>query len=410
MLITCAQLFPLEVPMGKPIKMAGETVTHASTLLLRLIDEDGREGWGEASSAPLMTGETLGSIAASTEYLVGKLVGQRIADPAAIAPLQERVLYGNASAKSCHETALMDLFAQRQQVPLYRLLTGGAGMLGRPAQSGQSAQPGQLGQSNRPGNGARLPSASAGRLEMLHMLASGDLDSELEEAHRLRAEGYRQWKIKVGAGSVANDVRRVHAICAALAGDVVSADANQALPVNAASTIAAAGAASGMTFLEQPFRTGMLAEMTVLHRASGLALCADESIQGMADIDEHHHAAAAQGISLKLIKLGGTQALLAAGRLCLAHGMRINLACKVAETTISAAATAHAGFALGDVAWGFSMSNRYLAADVCAQPLAPVQGAITTAQFERPGLGFAPEAARLREFASAALAVREFRS
>ena len=130
----------------------------------------------------------------------------------------------------------------------------------------------------------------------------------------------------------------------------------------------------------------------------------------MADIDEHHHAAAAQGISLKLIKLGGTQALLAAGRLCLAHGMRINLACKVAETTISAAATAHAGFALGDVAWGFSMSNRYLATDVCAQPLAPVRGAITTAQFERPGLGFAPEAARLREFASAALAVREFRA
>ena len=407
MLITCAQLYPLEVPMGKPIKMAGETVTHASTLLLRLIDEDGREGWGEASSAPLMTGETLGSIAASTEYLVAKLVGQRIADPAAIAPLQERVLYGNASAKSCHETALMDLFAQRQQVPLYRLLTGGAGALGRPS---QPEQPGQPGQANLRGNGAHQPSATSGRLEMLHMLASGDLDSELEEAHRLRAEGYCQWKIKVGAGSVANDVRRVHAICAALAGDVVSADANQALPVNAASTIAAAGAACGMTFLEQPFRTGMLAEMTALHRASGLPLCADESIQGMADIDEHHHAAAAQGISLKLIKLGGTQALLAAGRLCLAHRMRINLACKVAETTISAAATAHAGFALGDVAWGFSMSNRYLAADVCAQPLAPVQGAITTAQFERPGLGFAPEAARLREFASATLALREFRS
>jgi L-alanine-DL-glutamate epimerase-like enolase superfamily enzyme len=114
-------------------------------------------------------------------------------------------------------------------------------------------------------------------------------------------------------------------------------------------------------------------------------------------------------VSLKLIKLDGTRALLAAGRLALARGLRVNLACKVAETTISAAATAHAGLAPGDVAWGFSMSNRYLARDVCEQPLAPQAGAVTAAQLLRPGLGFAPDAARLREFASTEWPVREFR-
>jgi L-alanine-DL-glutamate epimerase-like enolase superfamily enzyme len=113
---------------------------------------------------------------------------------------------------------------------------------------------------------------------------------------------------------------------------------------------------------------------------------------------------------LKLIKLGGPLSLVQAGHLCLSQGLKINLACKVAETTISAAATAHAGFALAEVAWGFSMSNRYLAADVCAQPLEPIQGAVSTAQVERPGLGFAPDAARLREFASTAWPVREFRA
>ena len=78
MLIQCAQLYPLEIPMSKPIKMAGETLTHAHTLLIRLIDKSGREGWGEASAAPLMTGETLGTIAASTEYLISKLMGKSI--------------------------------------------------------------------------------------------------------------------------------------------------------------------------------------------------------------------------------------------------------------------------------------------------------------------------------------------
>ena len=380
MLIRCAQLYPLEVPMGSPIRMAGETLTHAHTLRVRLIDAQGREGWGEASAAPLMTGETLGSIAASAEHLVQRLLGQAIDAPASIAGLQDRVLYGNASARSCHETALMDLFAQAQGVPLYRLLAG------EPAAQGP------------------------GRLEMLHMLASGDLARELEEARALRSDGYRQWKIKVGTGDVAQDVARVQGLCAELRGDVVSADANTALSVADAGTIAAAGQASGLSFLEQPLPVGMMAQMAALHRASGLALCADESIQDLSDISEHADAGAAQGVSLKLIKLGGTQALVQAGRLCLARGLRINLACKVAETTISAAATAHAGFALGDVAWGFSMSNRYLAQDVCALPLVPVRGAVTTAQFERPGLGFAPDAQWLRAFASERWPVREFRA
>jgi len=163
MQIRSAQLYPLELPMIKPIKMAGETITHAQTVLIRLIDEDGREGWGEASAAPLMTGETLGSIAASTEYLTSKLLGKEIANPDAIQFLQDQVLYSNASAKSCYETALMDLFAQRQGVPLYQLLAGD-----------------QVVDSN-------------GRLEMLHMLASGNLEGELEEANQLRQLGYRQW-------------------------------------------------------------------------------------------------------------------------------------------------------------------------------------------------------------------------
>jgi L-alanine-DL-glutamate epimerase-like enolase superfamily enzyme len=409
MLITHIQLYPLEVPMSHPIKMAGETLTHAQTLLVRITDEHGRTGWGEASSAPLMTGETLASILASTEYLASKMLGAHIERPADIAPLMSRILYGNASAKACIETALMDLLAQAAGVPLYQMLT--SQWLAGQAEKGVQGLPSSTPEMNR--------------LEMLHMLASGDLDREIEEARGLRADGYRQWKIKVGTGhsaeAVANDVRRVRAICAELGGDVVSADANQALTVDEAAQIAKAGTPSGayrgLSFLEQPFSVGMMNEMIQLHANTGVALCADESIQDESDITAHHKAGAAQGVSLKLIKLGGTQALVEAGQLCLSHGMRINLACKVAETTISAAATAHAGFALNiigaalgkaGVAWGFSMSNRYLAKDVCAAPLVPIQGAVSAAQFERAGLGFSPETDRLRAFASKALPVREF--
>jgi L-alanine-DL-glutamate epimerase-like enolase superfamily enzyme len=399
MLITRIQLFPLEVPMSQPIKMAGETLTHAQTLLVCITDEHGRSGWGEASSAPLMTGETLSSITASTEYLASKIVGRRIEQALDIARLMDSVLYGNASAKACIETALMDVLAQAAGVPLYQMLVG------------------KLARESIP-----MRAAGQNRLEMLHMLASGDLERELEEARALRADGYRQWKIKVGTGhsleAVANDVRRVRAICVELGGDVVSADANQALTVDEAAQIAR----SGLSFMEQPFRVGMMQEMTALHAASRMALCADESIQDASDIAAHADARAAQGVSLKLIKLGGTQALVEAGRYCLSRGLHINLACKVAETTISAAATAHAGFALNlladeqatgvagatGVAWGFSMSNRYLKDDVCAAPLVPIRGAVSADQLPSAGLGVAPEPDRLRTFASSSLPTRDF--
>jgi len=374
MLITRAQIHALEIPMTRPIKMSGETVTHAQTVLLCLTDEAGREGWGEAGSAPLMTGETLGTLYASACYLAERLVGAQIADAGAIGALQEKVLYGNASAKAAFETAAMDLLAQRAGVPLYRLLGGG----------------------HANGVAATTPV----RLEMLHMLASGNLEGELEEARGLRAQGYRHWKIKVGVGDVDYDVKRILAICPQLKGDVVSADANTALSYEAGDAIADAGAAAGLSFLEQPFHTGSVAAMARLYARTHLPLCADESIQSIDDIALHADAHAAQGVSLKLIKLGGVGPAVAAGRLALSRGIKLKLACKVAETTISAAATAHVGFALGDIAWGYSMSNRYLQADICEHALAPEGGAISTRQMQRPGLGYAPEAARLRDFAS----------
>jgi L-alanine-DL-glutamate epimerase-like enolase superfamily enzyme len=377
MQIARIRLHPLALPMSHPIKMAGETLTHAYTLLAGITDEAGRTGWGEASAAPLMTGETLASLVASTEYLALRLTGRRIDDAEAIVPLLDSLLYANPSAKSCLETAMMDLLAQRAGIPLHQLLRGGAPLV-------------------------------TPRLELLHMLASGDLDSELEEAHTLRAQGLRQWKIKVGAGPADRDVLRVAQISEALHGDIVSADANQALSDQAALDIARAGVAHGLGFLEQPFRIGRIEAMAQLHRETGLALCADESIQELDDIRCHHATSAAQGASLKLIKLGGTKSLVEAGRLCRAQGMRVNLACKVAETTVSAAATAHVGFALDEVQWGFSMSNRYLADDVCSMPLSPNDGGILVSQLTAPGLGFAPEADRLATFASRDLPSRDF--
>ena len=53
--------------MKKPVKMAGETVARADNVLVRIESDGGAVGWGEAASAPTMTGETVASMMAASD-------------------------------------------------------------------------------------------------------------------------------------------------------------------------------------------------------------------------------------------------------------------------------------------------------------------------------------------------------
>ena len=59
------------------MKMAGITITTAENLLVRVEAADGTVGWGEAPSAPTMTGDTLGGlVAAVRDHLAPLLIGK----------------------------------------------------------------------------------------------------------------------------------------------------------------------------------------------------------------------------------------------------------------------------------------------------------------------------------------------
>jgi len=73
------------------------------------------------------------------------------------------------------------------------------------------------------------------------------------------------------------------------------------------------------------------------------------------------------------------------------------LACKIAETSLSGAATAAIGFALGEVPWGFSMSNQYLQFDICDEALKANRGHLDAAQLAGSGIGIAPNESRVKE-------------
>jgi L-alanine-DL-glutamate epimerase-like enolase superfamily enzyme len=369
MKITSASIYPLSIPLIEPIKMSREMVVDAKTVLLCLTDEEGRQGWGEASVAPLMTGETLDSLVGSVQYLVEQAKSWEWSEPKDFARDFAKILYGNASAKSCFEMALLDLFTQKQSLPLWRYLRQ---------------------ENNLPdvGDPASIP--------LLRMLG-GSFDKELADAKTFRSLGFRHWKIKIGSLSLAEDLQRVEILSNLLEGDVISVDANGAMSLADAIQFCESKEASKLSFAEQLIAADLsIDDFALLKKRSPIPIGLDESIHGVHEIEEFIKAKALDGASLKLIKTGGILPAFEGATVLRDKGCQMNLACKIAETSLSGAATASIGFAMGNVPWGFSMSNQYLQFDICDQPLVAKQGHLDAAQLASSGIGVTPNIDRVQ--------------
>ena len=343
----------ISLPMLKPVIMAGEEVRRADNVLVRIEADNGLVGWGEAASAPIMTGDTLESIVAGVHYLAPVLRGREPADIAGALAAMDGRMYGNHGAKAAIEIALFDLAGRATAKPVHAL----------------------LGEKKR----SRLP--------LLAVVGSGDLDGDLRDAEKKKAAGFTAYKIKVGIDSAANDAARTRAICKVLGGGpLISSDANQGFSTEQAVDYVRAVKGCGLDFFEQPVEADDLAGMAAVAAAAPeIAIGADEGIHSPADIERHHECKAARGVSLKAIKLGGIAAVVAAGRLCDSLGMSVNISCKTGESSIACAAALHVACVIPNIAWGLTLTHIGLAEDVTARPIGTDKGHANC--IERPGLG-----------------------
>jgi len=352
---------PVSLPMLKPVIMAGEEVRRADNVLVRIDGGNGLVGWGEAASAPTMTGETIASMVAAVRHLAPVLEGRDASDIAGALAAMDGRMYGNHGAKAAIEIALHDLLGRATRRPVHALL------------------------------GEKLRS----RTPVLAVIGGGDRAGDLRDAAKKKAEGFTAFKIKVGIDTPERDAARTRDICEALgSGSLISADANQGFDVGEAIAYARAVAGAGLDFFEQPVRADDLSGMAAVAAVNTVAIGADEGIHGLNDIIRHHERRAARGVSLKAIKLGGLRALSEAARLCDKLGMRVNISCKTGESSIACAAALHVAAIIPEVAWGLTLTNSALAQDVTAQPIRVEQGHAHV--LDGPGLGVEVDEALVR--------------
>src|ERR1700682_2540571 len=123
LLIRRVDAIPVALPLQKPMKTAGVTIATAENVLVR-IEAGGVVGWGEAASAPTMTGDTQGSLVAAIRHLTPLLVGEDAWTRPALMRRLGLALFGNTGAHSAIELALLDLAGRAAGLPAIDLIGG----------------------------------------------------------------------------------------------------------------------------------------------------------------------------------------------------------------------------------------------------------------------------------------------
>lgn len=364
LIITRVEAIPVAIPLGKPVTMAGERIETAQNLIVRMEAAGGLTGWGEATVAPTMTGDLLsGMVEAVNGYLAPLVLGQNALRRAELAQRCAHALHGNGGAKSAVDLALADLVGRHFGVALADLYGGPVRETVRP----------------------------------MYLLGNPKVDDDIAEAQKQIKAGYTFFKLKVGIKHPAEEAAAAVEIRRKLGADIaLCADANMGMTFQNARMFVERARDAELLFLEQPLRDDDFDGMAALARVSPIPLNGDESIGSVASILALHRAGAIQGANLKTIKLGGVGATVHAMSVCAALGLNITLACKVAESSIAAAALVQLGTVAPNLNWGISVSNHYLAEDLVETPVRIEHGVIKPPR--GPGLGIEVKESQVNRF------------
>lgn len=336
--------------MHTPFVTALRRTTSAESLVVEIVDADGRSGFGEAPQVWQVTGASIaGSQACVEEMMAPLLIGGDPDDYAGLARATAKAVVANESAKCAVDVALHDLAARRLGIPLVRLLGGSA---------------------------LTVPTDVT--------IAAGEADALAQAARDRQAEGFTVLKLKVGTDA-AGDVARVRAVCdAAAPGTIVRLDANQGWTPREAVAVINQLEGLPIELVEQPVRREDLDGLAYVTARTSIPILADESVFGVRELVEVIRRGAADMVNVKLAKSGGLTAARTLLELARAHGMGTCVG-SMMETQVGVAAAASLVAAISttqvsdlDAAWWLASS--------------PVKGGVTYAKGTvtlpaEPGLG-----------------------
>jgi L-Ala-D/L-Glu epimerase len=260
MKIADLEAIPYALPFREPYVTATGTLARREMVLLRLRSEDGLEGLGEAVPLSLRGGTALAEVVRE----LGRLRERDVLDEAS---LRGDALALSAPARCAALTALLDLRGKRAATD-----------------GGKDAEPPAPVRCNA-------------------TLVAGDPPSVVSAAERWAADGFSTFKLKLGAGDDAAQVRAVREALGPRAR--IRVDANATWDVETAKRTLFELEPYEIELVEQPVAT--IEEALEVARSTPIPLAADESVETRDDAEQVAASGAFALTGIKLSKVGGPE-------------------------------------------------------------------------------------------------------
>lgn len=265
-------------------------------VVLRVVDESGAVGWGEASPLPGYSKDDLADVESGLDDWAARWTRDEI--PQTADPDEDAALAALPSARCAVDTALLDLAARRTGVPLHEELLA----LASPA---------------RPV--ARVPVAALVSLTGVERPGAPRAPrSVLGEVTERVAEGYKTVKLKIGGEDFAAELAQLAEIRAAFPFLQLRLDANGSwTPEQARARLAELKRQITPELVEQPVDS----EALFSFGSAGVLLAADESMRLPGAIERLAESGGCAAVVLKPMVLGGPRPCLRLARAAFAAGM-----------------------------------------------------------------------------------------
>jgi muconate cycloisomerase len=349
--IQSIEIHPITMTLRNPIPMASGVIASTGNVLMKLVSDEGLTGWGEGVEAPALTHQRQEDIVADLEALTPLLIGADPMQRTALWNVMTAAAPEASTAIGAIDVALHDLIGRALGIPAYQLLGGQVRNV----------------------------------VPALTLVGSGDPVADTAKLADLHDDGYQWFKIKLGMADADSELATLAKAAETVGGDgVVCGDVNEAWDVETAAAFLSRVDGERVRFIEQPVPREDRGALLRLASDSPVALCADESAGSLAAV-AGFTGTAIGGVSLKLIKHGGMTGVMRGAAICAASGLGINLAGKVIESSISAAANLHCAAAMDRVDYGCSPANQNVVQDVTESPVTVTQGSFDVPT--GPGLG-----------------------
>ncbi|MBM7579151.1 dipeptide epimerase [Jeotgalibacillus terrae] len=307
MKIRSIETFRVRVPLKKPFKTALRTLTVSDSVIVKITDEEGRTGYGEAPPTHVITGDSLAGIEEAINGIIApQCVGQSLLNRENLLHTINKAMVRNTSAKAAVDCAIYDLLAQHADMPLYQFLGG-----------------------------------STDSFDTDYTVSVNEPEEMAEDAKQFNQDGFSVQKIKVGTGAIEDDLKRIRAIrektdC------TLRLDANQGWTAKEAVYAISRMEDEGLNIelVEQPVKAHDIQGLKYVTDHTYTPIMADESVFSPQDAIRVLEMRAADLINIKLMKAGGIHQALIIAKLAEAYDIPCMTGSMI-ETKVGISAAAH---------------------------------------------------------------------